>query len=180
MDKSALRARYRQERKLFTEVKDPTLTWLHILQTSEFESAQCIASYHSYGDEPDTTALNQQILLSGKTLLLPRVLPDLNLEWVKWNGSTASLKKNKNFYEPIGEPINAQEIDAVIVPCLHVNRSGFRLGQGGGSYDRALANISAYKMGLIYSGEITNETLPIEAHDQKLDAVATPELIVRF
>ena len=180
MDKSALRARYRQERKLFTEVKDPTLTWLHILQTPEFKNAQCVASYNSYGDEPDTTSINQQILKSGKTLLLPRVLPDLNLEWIRWDGSTATLKKNRNFYEPIGEPFNAKEIDVVFVPCLHVNQSGYRLGQGGGSYDRALVNISAFKIGLIYAGEITNEALPVEPHDQKLDAVATPELIVRF
>ena len=180
MDKSALRARYRQERKLFTQVKDPTLTWIHVLQTPEFISAQCIASYHSYGDEPDSAPINQQLLKSGRTLLLPRVLPDLNLEWIKWDGSKETLRKNKNFYEPVGAPINAQEINVVIVPCLHVNQSGFRLGQGGGSYDRALANISAFKIGLIYTGEINNENLPVEPHDQKLDAVATPELIVRF
>ena len=68
----------------------------------------------------------------------------------------------------------------MIIPCLHVNREGFRLGQGGGSYDRALSKMRAFRIGLIYSGEITNEDLMIEPHDQKLNAVATPELLVRF
>ena len=99
---------------------------------------------------------------------------------MQWNGDSRSLKKSGNFFEPIGENSPEQEIDVVIVPTLHVNRSGYRLGQGGGSYDRALVNLRAWRIGLIYSNEITNEPLPIEAHDQKLNAVATPELTVRF
>jgi 5-formyltetrahydrofolate cyclo-ligase len=54
------------------------------------------------------------------------------------------------------------------------------LGQGGGSYDRALTKISAWRIGLIYSGELTVEPFPVEPHDVKLNAVATPDLIVRF
>ena len=116
----------------------------------------------------------------GKTVLLPKVLPDFNLEWIKWDGSQNKLAKRGKFFEPFGEAFNQAEVDVVIVPALHVNREGFRLGQGGGSYDRALVNMRAWRIALIYSGEITNEPLPIEPHDQKVDAVATPELIMRF
>jgi 5-formyltetrahydrofolate cyclo-ligase len=154
--------------------------WRHILETPEFKSASVVASYHSYGDEPATGGLNAEILKAGKTLLLPKVRKDMDLDWIKWNGDPNNLKKNRNFFEPVGEEVEPAQIDFVIIPCLHVNREGFRLGQGGGSYDRALAKIRAFRIGLIYSGEITNEDLNVEPHDQKLNAVATPELIVRF
>ena len=76
-------------------------------------------------------------------------------------------------------------IDAVIVPALLIDRRGFRLGQGGGSYDRALAELKSrsphlWSVALVYDGEITGNDLPIEAHDVPIHAVATPELIIRF
>lgn len=185
MDKSTLRNRYRQERALMNPMPmNPknigSNNWQHILQIPEFESAKFVASYHSYGDEPATVGLNLEILNTRKTLLLPRVRKDLDLEWIKWDGNSEELIKKGNFYEPLGEEIDGNLIDMVIIPCLRVNREGFRLGQGGGSYDRALSKMRAFRLGLIYSGEITNEDLLIEPHDQKLNAVATPELLIRF
>jgi 5-formyltetrahydrofolate cyclo-ligase len=180
MDKSALRKRYRQERALMNPAAIEPNSWRHILNIPEFNSAEVIASYNSYGDEPSTQILNKEIIKLGKKLLLPRVLKDLDLEWVAWSGDEKELTKKGKFFEPKGEAVNSDLIDLVIVPCLHVNRSGYRLGQGGGSYDRALAKMRAYRIGLIYTGEITNEDLLVEDHDQRLSAVATPELIVRF
>ena len=180
MDKSALRKRYRQERALMNPSTIDLNNWSHILTMPEIIAAKNVASYHSYGDEPRTAELNKALLELGKTLLLPKVRGDMNLDWIKWNGDEKELTKKGNFFEPHGEPINSNEIDLVIVPTLHVNREGYRLGQGGGSYDRALAGMRAFRIGLIYTGEITNEELPIEPHDQKLDAIATPELILRF
>ena len=80
---------------------------------------------------------------------------------------------------PKGESFKG-EIDVVIVPALHVDRQGNRLGQGGGSYDRALAKLNSWKVALVYSGELTSEKLPVESFDCKLDAAATPEILVRF
>jgi 5-formyltetrahydrofolate cyclo-ligase len=105
---------------------------------------------------------------------------DKSLEWIAWNGDVATLVKSGKILEPKGNPVSGTDIDIVIVPTLHATREGHRLGQGGGSYDRALADISAWRLGLIYSGELTVETFPVEAHDMKLDAIATPDLIVRF
>ena len=62
MDKSALRKQYRHDRKLLTSVKDDSLNWNHILALPEITGAKVIASYHSYGDEPDTSKLNLEIL----------------------------------------------------------------------------------------------------------------------
>ena len=180
MDKSTLRKRYRQERALMNPQNIELNNWQHILRTPEFESAKFVASYHSYGDEPSTNGLNLEILKTGKTLLLPRVRENLDLDWIKWDGQSERINKKGNFYEPTGDAIDSNLIDLVIIPCLHVNREGFRLGQRGGSHDRTLSKMRAFRIGLIYSGEITNEDLLIEPHDQKLNAAATPELLVRF
>jgi 5-formyltetrahydrofolate cyclo-ligase len=174
--KQELRKRFRAERSL----RDLAESWTHIIKSEEFLAAKTIASYISYGDEPQTKDLNDAILKSGKTLLLPRVLKDKSLEWLSWNGDPGALVKSGKILEPKGEAISGSEIDIVIVPTLHANRDGYRLGQGGGSYDRALAQISAWSIGLIYSGELTVEPFPVEPHDVKLSAIATPDLIVRF
>jgi 5-formyltetrahydrofolate cyclo-ligase len=174
--KRELRERFRSERSL----RDLSESWTNIINSDEFQSAKTIASYISYGEEPATKDLNEQILKSGKRLVLPRMLKDKSLEWIVWNGDETKLKKTGKILEPVGEVISGNEIDIVIVPTLHATRDGHRLGQGGGSYDRALANISAWRIGLIYSGELTVEPFPVEAHDIKLSAVATPDLIVRF
>jgi 5-formyltetrahydrofolate cyclo-ligase len=108
------------------------------------------------------------------------MLKDKSLEWVIWNGDQSKLTKVGKILEPVGETISGEDLDIVILPTLHATREGHRLGQGGGSYDRALANIAAWRIGLIYSGELTVEPVPVEAHDIKLNAVATPDLIVRF
>ena len=174
--KQELRKRFRAERSL----RDLTESWTHIIKSEEFQSARTIASYISYGEEPSTKELNEEILRSQKRLVLPRMLKDKSLEWVIWNGDQSKLTKVGKILEPVGETISGEDLDIVILPTLHATREGHRLGQGGGSYDRALANIAAWRIGLIYSGELTVEPVPVEAHDIKLNAVATPDLIVRF
>jgi 5-formyltetrahydrofolate cyclo-ligase len=78
--KSDLRQRFRSEREfLITES-----SWQHLLDSKEIKSSQVLASYHSYASEPDTSELNKSLIQSGKTLLLPRRLPDNDLDWIIW------------------------------------------------------------------------------------------------
>lgn len=177
--KAELRQRFRHDRAL-SQATASFDSWKHILESQEIKGADHIASYISYGDEPQTLDLNEAILSSRKSLYLPRLLADSSLEWVAWNGDASDLKKKKNILEPQGPSVDPAQIQAFIVPALHINREGYRLGQGGGSYDRALDGHSAWKIGLVYAGELTNENIMVEPHDQKLDAAATPSLIVRF
>ncbi len=175
--KSKLRDFYRKERK-HRFLSD---SWLHILSATEFSElkGKNIASYLSYDVEPSTVEVNKELLAAGANLFLPRILKSKDLEWVPWFGQENQLKKTGNLFEPIGEAVDI-EFDVIIVPALHIDRSGNRLGQGGGSYDRALARTSAWKIALVHPGEITSETLPTSEFDQKVDAAATPTMLVRF
>ena len=151
-----------------------------ILKSPEILSASTIASYISYDLEPSTAEINEAFLRDGKTLVLPRINGD-QLEWVTWNGDRRQLTSKKKISEPIGEALqDLSVIKAVIVPALRIDQFGYRLGQGGGYYDRALAQLSAWKIGLIYANELIAEALPREDHDIPLDAAASPSVVVRF
>lgn len=175
--KDSLRERYRRERKkCYVEH-----SFEYLLSSSEFIGADVIASYVSYGDEPDTSHLNQAIIGAGKTLLLPRI-NGVEMDWVQWGGDNSGLKPYKKFLEPVGEPFTGS-IDLIVIPALRIDRRGYRLGQGGGFYDRALVKDQvkgAWRIGLIHPDEISSEDLPIEEWDQPLNAAATPDLIIRF
>ena len=175
-EKAELRTRYRRERnERYTEH-----SFAHLVEIPEIFIATTIASYVSYGDEPDTSQLNQALIAAGKTVLLPRISGD-ELEWVEWDGSHESLRAKKKIFEPTGEAISeCYAVNVVIVPALRIDRSGYRLGQGGGYYDRALPKLGAWSIGLIHPDEISSEDLPREEWDQPLDAAATPDLVLRF
>lgn len=178
-EKSELRNRYRFERR--ERYLDHSFS--HLASTAEFAKVSNIASYISYGDEPSTKELNVALLKSGKTLFLPRISGD-KLEWVKWNGDGKDLvqsKFSKKILEPVGPVIfDNSIIELVVVPALRIDRSGYRLGQGGGFYDRALAEMNIWSIGLIHPDEISSEDLPREDFDIPLNAAATPDLLVRF
>ena len=174
--KSELRERFRDER---VQKFSPS-NFNVILDLPEILAATTIASYVSYGVEPSTSEINQSFLKAGKRLLLPRVHGDV-LEWIEWNGDGAQLKCTKQLFEPIGRPVlDISGIGAIVVPALRIDREGFRLGQGGGYYDRALIQLPGWRIGLVHAFELTNEILPREVHDIALNAAATPSMVVRF
>jgi 5-formyltetrahydrofolate cyclo-ligase len=158
-EKTELRTRYRQERN----ARYIEHSFEYLATSREFAAASVIASYRSYGDEPSTTALNKKLLSLGK------------------NGDEATFSKRKKIEEPLGDPIeDLSLIDLIVVPALRIDRNGYRLGQGGGYYDRALIDISAFSIGLIHPDEISSEDLPREDWDVPLNAAATPDLVLRF
>jgi 5-formyltetrahydrofolate cyclo-ligase len=143
---------------------------LHLLDLPEISRAHVIASYYSFGTEPSTIALNRAIVASGKTLILPRIIGD-EIEWVEWNGTPETLSENGKFHEPTG-PIFTQldAIDLVLVPALAIDPDGYRLGQGGGFYDRALLLLRAWKHGVVYPYERMEHDLPREPWDIAVDS----------
>lgn len=175
-EKTNLRTRYRRER---TE-RYLEHSFAHLADSQEFHKAKVVASYISYAAEPDTTALNLALVKQGKILLLPRIAGK-NLEWVRWDGEQSQISRAKKIAEPIGLANTALgDVEVIVVPALRIDRSGYRLGQGGGYYDRALPQFSAFSIGLIHPDEISSEDLPRAKWDIPLHAAATPDVVIRF
>lgn len=183
--KQLLREQLRRDR----ELRYVAESWLHIVSAPEIKEAEVIATYLSYGVEPQTLDINQALLKAGKTVLAPRMRKNKVLDWIVWDGKETSLRKHGKLFEPTGDTFSdLAKISAVIVPALAIDRFGNRMGQGGGSYDRALGELinasgfekASWKVGLVGALEFTHDLLPTEEHDQPLDAAATPALLVRF
>lgn len=79
------------------------------------------------------------------------------------------------------EVADTKKYDVVIVPTLGFDSSGFRLGWGGGFYDRFLAaQEKSIKVGLCFESGHIKKLIPVEPHDIKLDFVITEERLYRF
>jgi 5-formyltetrahydrofolate cyclo-ligase len=114
--------------------------------------------------------LNNALITAGKTLLLPRINGE-EIAWVQWNGTPETLAENGKFHEPIGPVFkDLDAIDLVLVPALAIDPEGFRLGQGGGFYDRALPLLRAWKHGIVYNYERMEHDLPRDPWDIAVDS----------
>lgn len=156
-----------------------------LLSVPEIEMAGTIAAYVSVGTEPDTRSLLFALWKRGAYVLLPRLLPDGDLDWASYEGPDSLAPGPRGCLEPTEPPRGPGAVasaDVVLTPAVAIDRTGMRLGRGGGSYDRALARVgpAILTVGLVYDSELVDE-LPAEPHDQRVRAAATPsEGLVRF
>lgn len=83
------------------------------------------------------------------------------------------LKKSAfGIYEPCSKPVNPEILDLVIVPALMCDKNGYRLGYGGGFYDRFIKKYgNNFKTICLIPKELLIESLPIDDFDQKTDIV---------
>jgi len=157
----------------------------HLLSAPEVQRAGTVAAYVSVGTEPPTDRLLEHLRGHGVGVLLPVLLPDLDLAWGEYAGAQSLEHGPRGMRQPGGPrlgPNAVAGVDAVLCPGLAVDGSGLRLGRGGGSYDRALARLGpgVWSCVLLYADEVVDVDLPADPHDQRVHAAVTPEGIVRF
>jgi len=149
-----------------------------ILELPQAQMAGTIAAYYSLASEPDTHGLVYALWKRGSYVLLPLLRPDGDLDWASYEGPDSLRPGPRGLAEP-GEPPRGLDAvaraDLVLVPALAVDRSGVRLGRGGGSYDRALARVGPGipTIALLYDGELLDE-VPAAPHDQRVRLAARP------
>ena len=85
---------------------------------------------------------------------------------------SSDLKKSDlNIYEPCTEPVNPEILDLIFVPALMVDKENYRLGYGGGFYDRFLAKYPNIKTITPIAKELIVENLPHDEFDKKVDEI---------
>lgn len=126
--------------------------------------------------EPETAKLIKMLLSLGKEIALPRMLPQWGMELRLWNTERALVSAPFGLLEP-GEDcpvLNREQVDLALVPSLCYDKQGFRLGFGGGYYDRWLADFQGDTVGLCRD-ILLQEKLPVESHDCPVALVVTEE-----
>jgi len=140
-----------------------------------------VAAYASVGTEPGTRRLLTELVGGGREVLLPLLLPDGDLDWARWDGRLRSGPRG--LLQPAGLPLGPGAVGdcpLVVVPALAVDRSGTRLGRGGGSYDRALGRASGLVVAALHRDELVAH-LPADPHDRPVHAAVVPgEGLVRL
>jgi len=149
-----------------------------VLGLPETGMAGTIAAYLSIGTEPGTAALVFALWKRGSYVLLPVLRPDNDLDWASYEGPDSLAPGPHGLLQP-AEPARGVaaicSADLIIVPALAADRQGYRLGRGGGSYDRALARVGSAvpTVALLYDGELLDE-VPAGPLDQRVRSVAQP------
>jgi len=179
-DKAGLRVRLRGvRRRLATEIPDAAERATRRLPLSRFSRFRIVAAYHPRGSELDPWPVVEAILSVdpgfAQAALPVAVERDAPLRFRLWRPGDRLVP------DAVGVPSPARSApevspNLVIAPLLAFDRKGGRLGQGGGHYDRTLANLRrdrpVFVLGLAYAGQEI-DAVPTDRHDQRLDAVLT-------
>ncbi|MBG6223852.1 5-formyltetrahydrofolate cyclo-ligase [Arthrobacter sp. CAN_A2] len=150
-----------------------------------------IAAYLGVDPEPGTAPLLGELHRLGFGVVVPVCERGYQLSWTTWAPGVAL---ERSVRAPVFEPVGArrsfeelQDVALVLVPALAVDRSGHRIGQGGGYYDRFLARHplgrpgAVPRLGAVYRSEILPAgAVPVEPCDQPLQGTFTADGLLGF
>jgi 5-formyltetrahydrofolate cyclo-ligase len=135
-----------------------------------------ISAFHSFGTEISTFELFDKLVADGWTTALPIVIAkNTPLVFRSWAPGDPLVSGLWDIQIP---PPSVREVqpDVLLVPLLAFDRQGYRLGYGGGFYDRTLEKLRATKkvtaIGIAYAAQEVDSVLRDE-HDQQLDWIMT-------
>ena len=117
-----------------------------------YQAASVIATYLPFPHEVDTSFLIDAAQEDGKQVVIPKTYPKGRMEFVAYDPQ--KLKQTSfGLLEPEeGSPaIDQSEIDLIHVPGVAFQKDGYRLGYGGGYYDRYLADYDGATVSTIYA-----------------------------
>ena len=178
-DKQLLRARAHERR---TRLFRPRFAEELAAQTGALTLApgEVVAGYRAHKDEADPALLLERLALKGAQIAFPRVVARDRALAFHCVPEGESLKPGRyGIHEP-SEHWPDIAPDLILVPLLAYDDRGYRLGYGGGYYDRTLAHFpKARAIGIAYYGQ-RMDVLPHDAHDLKLDGVLTEKGLKEF
>lgn len=143
-----------------------------------------VCAYVPDDDEAGGRDLAEELIRCGARVFLP-VAPVVGpLEWAAYAGPADLVPGRFGIPVPSAPPAGPEFIsgaDLVLVPAVAVDRTGNRLGRGGGYYDRSLALAGpGTRMLALLDPENLVDHVPAEPHDRPVDGVITPEAVLDF
>ena len=175
--KAELRKQVLHEMKALSQEKkqamDRALTEL-FLRHPFYQEAKTIATYLPFPHEFQTQGLIKQALKEGKKVLIPKTYPKGRMEFVVYDPQQLA-KTSFGLLEPQGdlEVVKPSQIDLIHVPGLAFTTEGYRIGYGGGYYDRYLEHFTGHTLSTVYPCQI--QEFNLENHDIPVQEVLIDE-----
>lgn len=156
----------------------------HAIEQPFYQQAQTLLCYMAFRNEVDVSKVMEDAWQQGKRVLLPRVNPaDRTMKCIQVEKFSDLQSGAYGIMEPLDDPsrmIPPTEIDLVIVPGVAFDSQGYRLGYGGGYYDRFFSSpsIRPIRVGVSFPEQLVADVYP-ESHDQRMDFVITSTKVLR-
>ncbi|MBZ5749742.1 MULTISPECIES: 5-formyltetrahydrofolate cyclo-ligase [Metabacillus] len=147
----------------------------------EWKIAQTIAVTISTGREVDTTHIIEKAWQEKKNIVVPKCHPEMKT--MDFRLITSFNQLERVFFgllEPKveeTEKVNPNQIELMIVPGIVYDRRGYRIGYGGGYFDRYLPHYKNQTLSLAFSSQIV-DIVPTEAHDIAVSALITEDGVI--
>ena len=169
----------RMRRSLISEEKNQLDNGVfeNLLKCGEFIDSKTVLIYNSTDIEVGTKKIIDYSFKHGKIVALPRCFKNHDMKFYFYDKNTQLKKSAFGILEPSeNEKLEVKEFDSnaiCILPALAFDKDGYRLGYGGGYYDRFLArHKDLVTIGLCYSSNILDKLVHNE-FDQRAAYVAT-------
>jgi 5-formyltetrahydrofolate cyclo-ligase len=175
-DKTLLRAQCRALREAMTAEMVASASERICERLAEwptFQKAQTVMAYLAFGNEVSLLPLIRQS--RDKRWIIPRTVAKPEPHLILHRYDPVRLVQHRfGMLEPDASlpEIEPGALDLVLVPGLAFDRQGYRLGFGGGFYDRFLPHVTAIKVGIV-STALVVEHVPEDHLDQRVDYLAS-------
>ena len=189
---SSVKAKYRnsvlQKRNVLglTEALNLSNTILKIAELElNLSTIKTLGSYFSSKNEVNPEILTRKRLKKNLLTTFPRVGLNHSMHLIAPQNLMRLCKNKYDIFEPSdGDEIHPIDHEIIIIPTVGVDKNGYRLGYGGGYYDRFLESVIQSKnrpllVGLIYDFQFIDDSIN-EPHDLKLDIVFSEFQIKKF
>lgn len=145
-----------------------------VFESKAYQEAETIFIYCGTSNEVDTSIIIRDALKKGKHVALPKILSLGIMETLEIESMEELIPERHGILEPKdgSRKIPPEEIDLALIPCLGFSRDGYRIGYGGGFYDRFLPNGNFTKI-IIAFDQMSVDSMPIGAFDHKVDKIIT-------
>ena len=174
MDKQSLRVFIKSERKCIDIESLSSLLAKKLSETKEYKNAQNIMLFYPLKEEINLLSLFND---KTKSFYLPKIDGE-NLLCCPYDYEKDELCVSCfNTKEPKTETKNKDLIDLIIIPALACDRNHYRLGYGGGFYDRFLKDFAGKKIVCIPSQFVLETVFP-EKHDVPVDFIVTENEVI--
>ncbi|MCY8592704.1 5-formyltetrahydrofolate cyclo-ligase [Bacillus haynesii] len=151
-----------------------------LFQSKQWKKASVIALTISRNREVPTKPIIEQARLEGKTVCIPKCMPETKeMHFRSYQDENDLEVVYFGLQEPIvhkTERMDPEDIDFILVPGICYDRTGYRIGYGGGYYDRYLADFTKDTASLAFECQVIDH-VPKEPHDIPVKQVLTEDAV---